>query len=111
MQKMYLVDKNPFWLPINYCTGHAPTDIVRAYKAKIRPGGPKFKFGVWVPLGVNQALELDRKNDNTKWQEAIKTELGQLEEFRVFRLLAEWRPYQKGLNRFHTIKCLMSNLT
>ena len=59
---MHLVDKNPLRMLINYCTGDAPSDLIRAYKAKVRPGGPKFKFGVQVPLGVKQALELDRKN-------------------------------------------------
>ena len=38
---------------------------------------------------MTQALALDQKNGNTKWQDAIKTELGQMEKFRVFRLLAE----------------------
>ena len=38
---------------------------------------------------MKQALALDLKNGNTKWQDAIKTDLGQLEEFRVFRLLDE----------------------
>ena len=66
-RKMHLVDKNPFRMLINYCTGDAPSDLVRAYKAKVRPGGPKFKFGVQIPLGVKQALVLDRKNGNTKW--------------------------------------------
>ena len=81
---------------INYCTGDAPSDLVRAYTAKVRPDGPKFKFGFQVPLGVKQALALERKNGNTKWQDAIRTELGQLEEFRVFRLLAEGETLPEG---------------
>ena len=81
---------------INYCTGDAPSDLVRSYKTKVRPGEQKFKFGVQVPLRVKQALTLDLKNGNTKWQDAIKTELGQLEEFRVFRLLAEGETLPEG---------------
>ena len=60
-RRMHLVDKNPFRMPINYCTGDAPSDLVRAYKDKVRPGGPKFKFEVQVPLGVKQASTLERK--------------------------------------------------
>ena len=34
-------------------------------------------------------MALDKANGNTKWQDAIKTELSQLDEFNAFRLLAE----------------------
>ena len=95
-RKMHLVDRNLFQMLIIYCTVDASSDLVRAYKAKVRPGGPKFKFGIQVPLGVKQALVLDRKNGNTKWQDAIKTKIGQLEEFRVFRLLAEGETLPEG---------------
>ena len=84
-----LLGKNPFRILVNYCTGDSPSHLVRAYKTKVRPGGPKFKFGIQVPLGLKQALALDKKNGNTYWQDAIKTELKQLDEFEVFRLLAE----------------------
>ena len=43
---MHLVEKNPFSMLINYCTGDATSDLIRAYKARVRPGGPKLKFGV-----------------------------------------------------------------
>ena len=91
-----LLGKSPFKLLVNYCTGDAPSNLVRAYKANVRPGGPKFKFGVQVPLGVKQALALDKKNGNTMWRDAIKTELAQLEEFQVFRLLAEGETIPDG---------------
>ena len=95
-KKKKLLGKGPFALLANYCTGDAPSNLVRAFKAKVRPGGPKIKFGVQVPLGVKQALALDKKNGNTKWRDAIKTELSQLEEFQVFRLLAEGEPIPPG---------------
>ena len=44
-----------------YCTGDATSNLVRAFKAKVKPGGPKFKFGVQVPMGVKQAVYLDKK--------------------------------------------------
>ena len=64
-RKTHMVDKHPFRMLINYCTGDAPSDLIRAYKAKVRPEGPKFKFRVQVPLGVKQALELDRSKKGT----------------------------------------------
>ena len=36
------------------------------------------------------------KNGNTYWRDAIKTELAQLEEFQVFRLLAEGETIPDG---------------
>ena len=84
-----ILNQGPFRILVNYCTGDAPSNMARAYKAKVHPGTPKFQFGVQVPMGVKQALALDKKNGNTKWQDAIKTELAQLEEFKVFRKLAK----------------------
>ena len=88
VKKNHLFGQDPFRMLVNYCTGEATSHMARAFKAKVKPGGPKFKFGVQVPMGVKQALALDRKNGNTKWQDAIKKELAQLEEFEVFRCLA-----------------------
>ena len=61
--------------------------MVRVFKAKVRPKGPKFKFGAHVSLGVKQALTLDKINSDTNWQNAIEIELNQLEGFKVFKIL------------------------
>ena len=47
--------------------------------------GPKYKFGIKVSRSVKHALELDAKNGNTLWRDAIMTELKQLDNFQVFR--------------------------
>ena len=49
--------------------------------------GPKYKFGVEIPRSVRHALEIDRKNGNNLWREALLKELAQLDEFEVFRPL------------------------
>ena len=95
-KKMHLMNTDPFKILAKYCVGDAPSHLVRAFKAKVTPGGPKFKFGVQVPMGVKQAMELDKKNGNTKWRDAIKKELEQLDEFKVFRLLSEGEEIPKG---------------
>ena len=38
-------------------------------------GGPVFKFGVQVPQTLQEALRLDKVNNNSKWQEAINAEI------------------------------------
>ena len=87
-RKNHLLSQKPFSFLSKYCTGDATSNLVRAFKAKVKPGGPKFKLGVQFPMGVKQAVYLDKKNGNTKWQNAIRKELAQLEELKVFRVLA-----------------------
>ena len=67
-----LLGKNPFKILVNHCSGDAPSQLVKAFKATVKPGGPKFKFGVQVPLGVKQALALDKQNENYHWRDAIR---------------------------------------
>jgi hypothetical protein len=40
--------------------------------------GPIFKFGIKVPRNVKEAYELDAKNGNPKWQDAMKEEIDSL---------------------------------
>ena len=49
----------------------------------------KFKFGVQIPRNVKEAYELDKKNGNTKWADAMKKEIDQLQEFESFILVDE----------------------
>ena len=71
-----------------YCVGEAPSLLARAYKAKAKPGTPKYKFGIQVPMGIKQALRLDKINGNTLWQDAIAKELqgNFLTSYKTFRL-------------------------
>jgi hypothetical protein len=43
-----------------------------------------WKFGLIVPRTHAQAIELDKKNNTTRWQEAEATEMGQLLEYESF---------------------------
>jgi hypothetical protein len=45
---------------------------------------PFWKFGVLVPRTHSQAMEIDMKNGNTKWQDAEETEMSQLSEYQTF---------------------------
>ena len=36
--------------------------------------GPKYKFGIQVPRTKKEAMELDLKNGDTLWQDAMTTE-------------------------------------
>eukprot|EP00957_Ditylum_brightwellii_P053256 4038058-Ditylum_brightwellii.AAC.1 len=44
----------------------------------------RYKFGVQIPRTVKEAYALDAANGDTKWADAIKTELDQLSEYETF---------------------------
>ncbi|MEL6802173.1 MAG: hypothetical protein AAFO91_00130, partial [Bacteroidota bacterium] len=51
--------------------------------------GIQYKFGVQVPKTPREARELDKKNDNRLWGDAIKKELNQLNEYGTFKSLGK----------------------
>ena len=57
-------------------------ELTQAMKAKQH--GPKFKFGVEIPMSPGHALALDKKNGNHLWEEAMKKELDQINEYKTF---------------------------
>ena len=52
-----------------------------ANQAKMRSFNlsPRYKYGFEVPRTYDQAIKLDQRNNNTKWQEAVKIELAQID--------------------------------
>ncbi|MGL5078847.1 MAG: reverse transcriptase domain-containing protein, partial [Waterburya sp.] len=54
-------------------------------KATAKPSGPKFQFGIQVPRNVKEALELDKKNKNTKWKDAMQEEIDSLNAYNTFK--------------------------
>ena len=47
--------------------------------------GPIFQFGIQVPRNVKEAYELDKKNGNNNWADAMKAEIDSLNEFNTFK--------------------------
>ena len=64
--------------------------------AKRRKLNNRFKYGVEVPRDVKHALELDRKNGNTFWRDALSKEMGSLGDHKVFKLLERGEPIPEG---------------
>eukprot|EP00957_Ditylum_brightwellii_P181572 13830723-Ditylum_brightwellii.AAC.1 len=59
--------------------------VIRAKKKKAK--GPRttvYKYGVEVPRNVKHALELDKQNGNTMWQDAMALEVDALQEMECF---------------------------
>ena len=44
-----------------------------------------YQFGFLIPKDYKQALQLDEQNGNSKWNDATKLEMGQINEYMVFQ--------------------------
>jgi hypothetical protein len=82
-----------------YCRSNTAVDIARILKASTSPVGVKYKFGIQVPKEIKNAIELDKKNGNQSWQEAIKTELKQLTDYQTFIVLDPREDIQTGYQK------------
>jgi hypothetical protein len=79
-----LLDKMPFCHLTQYCRSKTAVDIARIIKVSTSPVGIKYKFGIQVPKEINNSIELDKKDGNKKWQEAIKIEFKKLTDYQTF---------------------------
>jgi hypothetical protein len=79
-----LLDKMPFCHLTQYCRSNPAVDVARILKASARPAGIKYKFGIQIPKEIKNKIDLDKKNGNQLWQEAIKTELKLLTDYQTF---------------------------
>ena len=64
-----------------------------------------YKYGVWIPRNVKEALEVDKKNGNNLWREAIVKEISALWDMKVFKLLGKGQK-QKNDTQFAPLRLL-----
>ena len=86
-KKSHLLSQKPFSIIAKQCIGESPSYLARAFKAKVSANAMKYKFGVRVPFGVKQAMQLDKESGTTYWFDAIKKELDCLNKHQVFRFM------------------------
>jgi Reverse transcriptase (RNA-dependent DNA polymerase) len=60
------------------------TRMVNQAKLRSYNTAPKFKNGYQVPRNYSEAVRLDERNGNNKWQEAINLELQQINDYDTF---------------------------
>jgi hypothetical protein len=82
-----LLDNIPFCHLTQYCRLNTAVDIARIQKFSTSSAGIKYKFSIQVSKVIKNAIDLDKKNGNQLWQEAIKTELKQLKDYQIFIVL------------------------
>ena len=73
----------------------AHVDEVKAMVAKTHQG-PKFKFGVQVPVNSTHTLKLDNMHNSTLWRQSIDAELDSINTFKTFRVLDEGEGLPEG---------------
>ena len=59
--------------------------MVNQAKLRSYSTAPKYKYGYEVPRDYQHALRLDELHKNTKWQDAVRTELGQIDDYDTFK--------------------------
>ena len=59
-------------------------------------------FGFEIPRNYKHSLELDKKNGNTRWQDATKLEMEQLHEYDTFESREKTSKIPEGYKRIRT---------
>ena len=69
-----------------------------AHQAKLKNfrNKPVYMYGYQVPRNHAEAVFIDEKNGNTKWQDAEKLEISQLNEYDTFKSLGLGAPIPEG---------------
>ena len=73
----YYIEDNPF-----------TTTLLNVFKLTTQ-NEKQYKFGVEVPRNPRHAIALDRSAGNTGWQDSMGLELGQLNDFKVFKVVPD----------------------
>ena len=60
---------------------------------------PRYKYGYQVPRNHEEAVMIDEREGNTKWQDSEHTELEQLWEYETFRDLGKDAPIPSGYKK------------
>ena len=58
-----------------------------------------YKYGSNVPQDYNHAVELDKHNGNTKWQDSTALEMAQLHEYKTFKDLGKGGKLPEGYQK------------
>jgi hypothetical protein len=73
-------------------------------QAKLRSyrSAPKYVYGYEVPKDYDHAIELDKRNGNTKWQDCTDLEMNQLHEYKTFKDLGYGAAAPQGYKKIKT---------
>jgi hypothetical protein len=63
--------KITFYHLIQYCKSKPSTIIAKAQKVSANTAGIQYKFGIQVPKGIKNEVNLDKKKCSNIWEETI----------------------------------------
>jgi hypothetical protein len=95
-----LRNRMSFYQLVQYCKAKTPVDIAKIHKNSANPATIKLKFGIQVPKGIKNAINLDKKNVNNPWEQDIKTDLKQLTYYQTFIVLDSGESISNGYQTF-----------
>ena len=58
--------------------------MLKQSKLQSQRHGKHYKFGVLVPKSHEEAVGIDKENGNSLWQDAVKLEMDQIDEYNTF---------------------------
>ena len=70
-----------------------------------------YKYGFEVVRSHAHAMQLDAKNGNNKWKEAVNAELSQIVEYEMIEDKGKGAKSQKTINLYDVTLCSMSSMT
>ena len=86
---LYAQDNNllqtPSWKRCRRILNANPNLKLHVNKTKVRSSLPNYQFGIQVPRTVKEAYDLDNRNGNTKWQDAMAAEISSLNAYNTFK--------------------------
>jgi hypothetical protein len=97
--------ETPGWKRVKHFAKNKPrlARMVKQVKRTNKHKGPVYQFGIQVPRNVKEAFELDKRNGNTLWQDAMSKEIGNIQEYKTFKdmgIVAYINGYKKIIVHF-----------
>ena len=106
-KRKHLLKQKPFRFLVNYCSGDAPSQLVKAFKATMKPGGPKYKFGVQVPLGSSKLWLCTGRMKIQNGKAQSKSNWNNYRILKYLESLPRMQKFQMDTSRFPITLCLM----
>ena len=73
--------------------------LIASSRRKQRSNSVRYKFGVRIPRNYQEAVELDRQNNDTLWQDAVKKELEAIDANRTYHSIGYKAPVPGGYTK------------
>ena len=84
------------WVASEFPDARSQAKCLRSLAAKRKDNGPRYKFGIQVPMNPKHALALDARNKDNLWKESMDKELKQINDYKTFIVLEDHETMPPG---------------